>query len=81
MTRAIRTNSLEADAVDQEPIMSAGAAKLDSAALASKETWHANCPVVSASSVDEALGWARDELQKIGVQQHCQRLFWLPIAD
>jgi len=34
-----------------------------------------------ASSVDEALGWVREEPTKIGVQQHCQGLFELPIAE
>jgi hypothetical protein len=33
-----------------------------------KEVWYTNCPVVSASNVDEALGWTREEFAKIGVK-------------
>jgi ABC-type nitrate/sulfonate/bicarbonate transport system substrate-binding protein len=33
-----------------------------------KEVWYTNCPVVSASNVDEALGWTREEFKKIGVK-------------
>ena len=33
-----------------------------------KEVWYTNCPVVSASNVDEALGWVREEFKKIGVK-------------
>jgi ABC-type nitrate/sulfonate/bicarbonate transport system substrate-binding protein len=37
-------------------------------ALDWKEVWYTNCPVVSASNVDEALGWVREEFKKIGVK-------------
>ncbi len=33
-----------------------------------KQLWYTNCPVVSASNVDEALGWTREELKKVGVK-------------
>jgi ABC-type nitrate/sulfonate/bicarbonate transport system substrate-binding protein len=33
-----------------------------------KEVWYTNCPVVSASNVDESLGWVREEFKKIGVR-------------
>jgi ABC-type nitrate/sulfonate/bicarbonate transport system substrate-binding protein len=33
-----------------------------------KQLWYTNCPVVSASNVDEALGWTREELKKVGVR-------------
>jgi ABC-type nitrate/sulfonate/bicarbonate transport system substrate-binding protein len=33
-----------------------------------KEAWYTNCPVVSASNVDESLGWVREEFKKIGVR-------------
>jgi len=33
-----------------------------------KEVWYINCPVVSASNVDESLGWVREELKKVGVK-------------
>ncbi|AXA44278.1 ABC transporter substrate-binding protein [Rhizobium leguminosarum] len=33
-----------------------------------EEVWYTNCPVVSASNVEEALGWTREEFKKIGVE-------------
>jgi len=33
-----------------------------------KEVYYTNCPLVSASNVDQELGWAREEFKKIGVQ-------------
>jgi len=60
--------------------MSADTSKLGTAPLDWKEAWYTNCPVVSASNVDEAVGWVREESKEIGVQQHRQGLFELPIA-
>ena len=42
--------------------------KFSTAPLNWKEVWYTNCPVVSASNVDEALGWSREEFKKIGVK-------------
>ena len=33
-----------------------------------KEVWYTNCGMVSASNVDEALGWCKTEFKKIGVK-------------
>jgi ABC-type nitrate/sulfonate/bicarbonate transport system substrate-binding protein len=33
-----------------------------------KEVFYTNCPLVSASNVDQELGWAREEFKKIGVK-------------
>jgi ABC-type nitrate/sulfonate/bicarbonate transport system substrate-binding protein len=33
-----------------------------------KEVWYTNCPLVSASNVDQELGWTREEFKKIGVK-------------
>ena len=33
-----------------------------------KEVWYTNCPLVSASNVDQELGWTREEYKKIGVK-------------
>ncbi|HLO82807.1 MAG TPA: ABC transporter substrate-binding protein [Chitinophagaceae bacterium] len=33
-----------------------------------KEVYYTNCPLVSASNVDQELGWAREEYKKIGVK-------------
>jgi ABC-type nitrate/sulfonate/bicarbonate transport system substrate-binding protein len=33
-----------------------------------KEVWYTNCPVMSASNVEEALGWTKAEFKKVGVK-------------
>jgi ABC-type nitrate/sulfonate/bicarbonate transport system substrate-binding protein len=33
-----------------------------------KEFYYTNCPLISASNVDQELGWVREELKKIGVE-------------
>lgn len=33
-----------------------------------KEVYYTNCPMVSASNVDQELGWAREDFKKIGVK-------------
>jgi len=33
-----------------------------------KEVYYTNCPLVSASNVDQELGWTREEYKKIGVE-------------
>jgi ABC-type nitrate/sulfonate/bicarbonate transport system substrate-binding protein len=33
-----------------------------------KEVYYTNCPLVSASNVDQELGWTREEFKKIGVR-------------
>jgi len=42
--------------------------KLNTAPLNWNEIWYTNCPVVSASNVDGALGWTREECKKFGVK-------------
>ena len=42
--------------------------KFSTAPLDWKQVWYTNCPVMSASNVDEALGWTRDEFRKLGVK-------------
>ncbi len=32
-----------------------------------KEVYYTNCPLVSASNVDQELGWTREEYKKIGI--------------
>jgi ABC-type nitrate/sulfonate/bicarbonate transport system substrate-binding protein len=43
-------------------------AKAGTVPLSWQEAWYTNCPVVSASNVDESLGWVREEFKKIGVK-------------
>jgi ABC-type nitrate/sulfonate/bicarbonate transport system substrate-binding protein len=33
-----------------------------------KEVYYTNCPLVSASNVDQELGWTKEEFKKIGIQ-------------
>ncbi len=33
-----------------------------------KEVYYTNCPLVSASNIDQELGWTKEEFKKIGVQ-------------
>jgi ABC-type nitrate/sulfonate/bicarbonate transport system substrate-binding protein len=42
--------------------------KLNTVKLNWKEVYYTNCPLVSASNVDQELGWTREEYKKIGVQ-------------
>lgn len=41
--------------------------KLNIVPLNWKEVYYTNCPLVSASNVDQELGWTREEYKKIGV--------------
>jgi ABC-type nitrate/sulfonate/bicarbonate transport system substrate-binding protein len=42
--------------------------KLSTVPLNWKEVYYTNCPLVSASNVDQELGWVREEYKKIGVK-------------
>ena len=42
--------------------------KLSTVPLNWKEVYYTNCPLLSASNVDQELGWAREEYKKIGVK-------------
>ncbi len=44
------------------------AKKFGIVALNWNEVYYTNCPLVSASNVDQELGWTREEFKKIGVQ-------------
>ena len=48
--------------------MSKTAVKLSTVPLDWKEVYYTNCPLVSASNVDQELGWTREEYKKIGVE-------------
>jgi ABC-type nitrate/sulfonate/bicarbonate transport system substrate-binding protein len=41
--------------------------KLNTVPLDWKEVYYTNCPLVSASNVDQELGWTKEEYKKIGV--------------
>jgi ABC-type nitrate/sulfonate/bicarbonate transport system substrate-binding protein len=54
----------------KEPILvpEKTAVKLNTVPLDWKEVYYTNCPLVSASNVDQELGWTREEYKKIGVK-------------
>lgn len=41
--------------------------KLSTVKLNWKEVWYTNCPLISASNIDQELGWTREEFKKLGV--------------
>ncbi|MBT3143408.1 ABC transporter substrate-binding protein [Phaeobacter gallaeciensis] len=47
--------------------------KADAVALNWKEVYYTNCPLVSASNVDQELGWTREEFKKLGVEYSFMR--------
>jgi hypothetical protein len=49
-------------------IMAKEAKKSTTVPLDWKEVYYTNCPMVSASNIDQELGWAREEFKKIGVK-------------
>jgi ABC-type nitrate/sulfonate/bicarbonate transport system substrate-binding protein len=50
------------------PAAAKQAVKLSTVALNWNEVYYTNCPLVSASNVDQELGWTREEYKKIGVK-------------
>ncbi len=48
--------------------VSKGDKKFSTVSLDWKEVYYTNCPLVSASNVDQELGWTREEFKKIDVQ-------------
>jgi ABC-type nitrate/sulfonate/bicarbonate transport system substrate-binding protein len=42
--------------------------KLNVVKLNWNEVWYTNCPLISASNLDQELGWTREEYKKIGVK-------------
>ena len=42
--------------------------KMSTAPVDWKQVYYTNCPLVSASNVDQELGWTREEYKKIGVE-------------
>ena len=46
---------------------SGGGKTASTVALDWKEVYYTNCPLVSASNVDQELGWTKEEFKKIGV--------------
>jgi len=50
------------------PVTTLKNTKLSTVKLNWKEVYYTNCPLVSASNVDQELGWTREEYKKIGVK-------------
>jgi ABC-type nitrate/sulfonate/bicarbonate transport system substrate-binding protein len=56
------------DLSKQTPTMNTIEKKSDTVPLDWSEVYYTNCPLVSASNVDQELGWTREEYKKIGVK-------------
>jgi hypothetical protein len=54
--------------------MTTSAKQFSTVALNWKEVWYTNCPVVSASNVDQELGWTKEEFKKIGAYSNPWKL-------
>ena len=56
--------------------------KMNMVKLDWNEVYYTNCPLVSASNVDQELGWTREEYKKIGVKysflRSCRENDWYP---
>jgi ABC-type nitrate/sulfonate/bicarbonate transport system substrate-binding protein len=52
----------------EDLVMTEHAMKGKTVALDWNEVYYTNCPLVSASNVDQELGWTREEFKKIGVK-------------
>ena len=48
--------------------MATEAKKFSTAPLNWKEVWYTNCPMISASNIDQELGWTKQDYKKIGVK-------------
>ncbi len=55
-------------AIMSKPDVSEKGMKFSTVPLDWKEVYYTNCPLVSASNVDQELGWTREEFKKIGVK-------------
>jgi len=62
----VQAQATEADS--QQVITDYKGQKLHTRKLDWKEVYYTNCPLVSASNVDQELGWTREEFKKIGVK-------------
>ena len=47
--------------------------KLNVRKLDWNEVFYTNCPLISASNVDQELGWTREEFKKLGVEYNYMR--------
>jgi ABC-type nitrate/sulfonate/bicarbonate transport system substrate-binding protein len=57
-----------ADAGSKAVIKEIDGKKTSTIRLDWKEVYYTNCPLISASNVDQELGWTREEFKKIGVK-------------
>jgi len=62
-------NEVKREAPDMEKIIAEAkkAGKLKTTPLDWNEVYYTNCPLVSASNVDQELGWTKSEYKKMGV--------------
>ena len=61
-------SALAAEAGSRAVIKEVGGKKTSTISLDWKEVYYTNCPLISASNVDQELGWTAEEFAKIGVE-------------
>lgn len=63
-------NQVKREVPDMKKIMAEAkkAGKLDTVALDWNEVYYTNCPLISASNVDQELGWTKEVYKKLGVK-------------
>jgi len=63
-------NKVKREAPDMKKIMAEAkkAGKLNTVPLDWKEVYYTNCPLISASNVDQELGWTKEIFKKMGVE-------------
>ena len=63
-------NKVKREVPDMKKIMAEAkkAGKLDTVALDWNEVYYTNCPLISASNVDQELGWTKEVYKKLGVK-------------
>ena len=61
-------NALAAEAGSRAVVKEVGGKKTSTISLDWNEVYYTNCPLVSASNIDQELGWTAEEFAKIGVE-------------
>ena len=62
------TKAKKAEKSEDLPVTTFKNTKLNTVKLNWKEVYYTNCPLISASNVDQELGWTREEFKKLGVE-------------
>ncbi|MFT5730492.1 MAG: ABC-type nitrate/sulfonate/bicarbonate transport system substrate-binding protein [Desulforhopalus sp.] len=67
------TGAKKAKKSEKLPVTTFKNTKLSTVKLNWKEVYYTNCPLISASNIDQELGWTREEFKKLGVEYSFMR--------